>query len=419
MTLLNLKTGSEEISWECPVKLLNTTTSAGQIKAVSAAEALNCPIGSLTLKDLIADVKDVAVLVPDITRSWQDIPVMCVAIRKTLEEAGIKKVTWVIATGQHRKMSLIEERAVLGNASKLEDNVICHVGWENIIDTGKITSRGTPVKVERHVYEADLVILLGGICYHDLAGFAGGRKIIIPGISAKESVQANHRLGLFEKRFHESVKVGQLEENPVALDMEEYARIFLANKKSFLLNVVTDAMGRPYTYVAGDAFKAWEWGVRQAEALQTIWVDEPADVAIVSCGGYPYDIDLYQATKALTAVYDGLKQAGGILLVAGLEEGMGTPVFDHFMRLAMGDFDMAIKELEDDFTIPAYIATKTVHELKGRRCALVTQNKDIAFPGLVTCDVNEAFGYVAGTDFEGKALFIPTGNAVHVKIKEV
>ena len=419
MTTLNLKTGREEISWECPIQLLKTATLAGEIRAVSASDALNCPTGSLDLKELAEDADDVAILVPDITRSWQDIPVMCTTIRKDLEETGIDKVTWVIATGQHRKMSIAEEETVLGKSRRPKDNVFCHVSRENIVDTGKTTSRGTPVKIERHVFEADLVVLLGGICYHDLAGFAGGRKIIIPGVSAKESVQANHKLGLVEKRFHEKVKVGELEENPVALDMEEYARIFLADKKSFLLNVVTDAMGRPYSYVAGDAFKAWERGVREAEALQTIWIDELADVAIVSCGGYPYDLDLYQATKALTAVYDGLRQSGGIVLVAGLEEGMGTPVFDRFMRLAMDNFDAAIDELEEDFTIPAYIATKTVYELKNRKCALVTQNKDVAFPGLITNDVKEALRHVAGTNFEGKALFVPTGNAVHVKIKEV
>ena len=258
------------------------------------------------------------------------------------------------------------------------------------------------------------MILLGGVCYHDLAGFAGGENHN-SGHKFKRIDQANHRNGLIGNEFNEKVTCGELDKNPVALDMEEYAKVVLKDKKSFLLNVITDERGKPHSYVAGDFLEAWKKGVREAQVLQTIWVDELADVAFVSCGGYPYDLELYQATKALTAVYHGIKEGGGIILVAELREGMGTPIFDRFMRLAMGDLAVAIEELKKDFTIPAYIATKTVYELQGRWCALVANNKNVAFPGLITDNIEEAANYVLGEAFAGRALYIPTGNAVHVE----
>lgn len=415
MKSLAFKMGDDTLLWECQYDVINTTTRAGEVRPVDVEQALNSPIESPRLEELAVGSRKVVVLVPDITRAWQGIDRMCVAVRKRLSTAGVGEVTWLIATGQHRRMSSDEERAVLGEARKPQDHVLCHQSTENLTDTGKVTSRGTPIVIQKDAYEADLLILLGGVCYHDLAGFAGGRKIIIPGISSRESIQANHRNGLIGNEFNEKVTCGELDKNPVALDMEEYAKVVLKDKKSFLLNVITDERGKPHSYVAGDFLEAWRKGVREAQVLQTIWVDELADVAFVSCGGYPYDLELYQATKALTAVYHGIKEGGGIILVAELREGMGTPIFDRFMRLAMGDLAVAIEELKKDFTIPAYIATKTVYELQGRRCALVTKNKNVAFPGLITDNIEEAANYVLGEAFAGRALYIPTGNAVHVE----
>ncbi len=414
---IHLPWGRFGLTWRTDLDLVRPDGGASERPPRLALEALDCPVASAPLEDLAAGAKRIAVVLPDATRAWQEIPLMVEAVAERLDRARCRNVRWVIGLGQHRPSTEAEKALIMGRFARSGDRVFCHdaAGARNL---GKSTSRGTPLIVQPDVADADLVVLVGGICYHDLAGFSGGRKAVLPGISSRESIQANHLLGMTSSGFHRSVAAGVLEGNPVAEDMAEYLELFLASRQAFLLNVIPDSTGRPYDYVAGDPVKAWRRGVERAVELQTLWTDRRCDIAVVSSGGYPCDIDLYQATKALAAVYGALAPESGIVLVAGLEEGMGTEVFDRMMRLALEDFDAAMAALRADFTIPAYIAVKIAWELADRPAALVTPAGDrVAFPGLVTTDMDEAVSHVTAGRRPERTLLVPSGNAVLVRTR--
>lgn len=414
---VDLPFGSLRVPWETDLNLIHPEPQEQDRPSRLPTEALDCPIASEPLEDLAAKAQGVTVVLPDLTRAWQKIPLMVEAVAERLDRARCRNVQWVVGLGQHRPTTDEEMTQVMGGLARPGDRVFCHDASSPRL-LGRTTSRGTTLAVQPEVAEADLVVLVGGICYHDLAGFSGGRKAILPGVSAKESIQTNHRLGMTGSGFHRSVASGVLEGNPVAEDLAEYLDLFLDGRKAFLLNVIPDGNGAPYDYVAGHPVKAWEKGVRRAVELQTLWTEEPCDLAVVSSGGYPYDIDLYQATKALASVYGAVGPQSGIVLVAELGEGMGTEIFDRMMRLALADFPAAMEALRADFTIPAYIAVKIAWELADRPAALVTSaGERVAFPGLVTTDLDEAVAHVRSGARPGRTLVVPSGNTVLVRTR--
>lgn len=403
-----------DISLERPI--LETQILGNRPIPNSPEKALALPCESPLLRNMAREVSDIAVVIPDATRSWQDVPRMTQAIRRELREGGRMPVTWIIGGGQHRLPTKNEIQMLLEDIPLSGDKILCHDSTQGV-RTGDVTSRGTPVILHQSVARADLIVPIGGIAYHDLAGFSGGRKALLPGISGAEAIQHNHALSLVGATIASSVQCGALKGNPVAEDMEEYAQIVFSERKGFLLNVIPDENGNPYCYVAGDPFQAWLKGTELAQQLQTLWISEKASLVLVSCGGYPYDIDLYQSTKAISAVLHALDSKGGLVLFAGLEDGAGPGTFGEDFRLAIEEPERAMQKLQQNFSIPAFIASKIVADLKGHPAALVSDRSDLPFPGEVFTNEKEALEWIEKKIPVGPALCVPAGNCVTVRRK--
>ena len=140
-------------------------------------------------------------------------------------------------------------------------------------------------------------------------------------------------------------------------------------------------------------------------------------MVIVSCGGAPYDLDLYQGSKSLSAIEPLLREKTAVLLVADLPDGMGTSEYDEVMRLALEDLPSAMDRVRKNFSIPGYIAAKNVAEYSKYSMALVTPNKQVAFPGYITPKFEDALEFLTFGKEPGRVLFIRSGNAVHVDIR--
>lgn len=173
--------------------------------------------------------------------------------------------------------------------------------------------------------------MTGGLSPHIYAGFGGGRKSVLPGIAGVETINHNHNLALTDAiggGVNPDTSIMRHVGNRVSEDMCDAAALF---GPDFLVNVIVDANGSFYKIVAGDWYQAWEQGTRDVMALQGVSLRERSDAVIVSGGGYPRDISLYQGMKCYAPGAAALKE-GGILIAVLRCEDMEEPpeFFDSF-----------------------------------------------------------------------------------------
>lgn len=268
-----------------------------------------------------------------------------------LNKAGIedKDIQILIATGSHREATKEEIERLLGHELAGRLQVVSNRAGvhDDFVYLGR-TSRGTPVKINRLAVQADHVILTGGIGFHFLAGFSGGRKSILPGIVAQESIQANHSLVLDARG---KVRQGLMKGNPIAEDMWEAAAML---NPSFLLNVVLNDRGEAAGVFAGDWNKAHRAGCRFANGCFGIKIEQKRPLVIAGAGGFPKDLNLYQSAKGLLNAMEVVAEAGTVIFIAECREGIGAE--DYF---ALASVNQSQQEKEDllrrKFSIARYI----------------------------------------------------------------
>lgn len=313
-------------------------------------QALDEPIGSLPLKEIVKAGQQIVIVISDITRPLKSEQFMPVLV-DYLNQAGIedKDIQILVATGTHREATQEEIEKLLGHELAGRLQVVSNRAGvpDDFVDLGK-TARGTPVRINRLAVQADHVILTGGISFHFLAGFSGGRKSILPGIASQESIQANHSLVL---DAGDRVGQGLVEGNPLAEDMWEAASML---KPSFLLNVVLTDQGEPAGVFAGHWDKAHRAGSRFADECFGIKITEKRPLVIAGAGGFPKDLNLYQGAKGLLNAMEAVKEGGTVIFVAECREGIGAA--DYF-ELALANQSQQEKEelLRQRFSIARYI----------------------------------------------------------------
>lgn len=284
-------------------------------------EALAQPVAGPPLRVRVRAGQTVAVVTADVTRPCPTARLLP-PILAELQAAGIpdRDVTVVFGMGTHRPHTAEEQRALLGESY---GRVACLDSDPGRLKSVGTTSRGTPVEVFGPVLDADARVLLGVIEYHYFAGYSGGLKALVPGVCGKATIQANHR------RMTEAGAVaGRLDGNPVREDLEEAAGLIGAD---FLLNAVLDGP-RIVRAVAGDPTPAHRAGCAALDAFGRATLREPADLVIVSAGGYPKDLDLYQAQKALDNARQVVRPGGIVVLLAECADGLGNATFEAWMQ---------------------------------------------------------------------------------------
>jgi nickel-dependent lactate racemase len=289
--------------------------------------ALARPIGTPPLAELARGRANACILVCDITRPVPNRLILPPLLR-TLEEQGMARrdILILVATGLHRPNEGAELEEMLG------PEIVTHYRVEN--HHGKVleehdylgtTPRGVPVYLDRRYVRADLKITTGLIEPHLMAGYSGGRKVICPGIAALETVKIWHGPQFLE---HPKADCGILDGNPVHEENTYIARLAGCD---FIVNVCLDGQRRITWVGAGHMEEAWEEGVRFVQQVVRVPVQEPVDVVVTSCAGYPLDATFYQAIKGMTGALPIVKTGGTIILAASLSEGLGSPEFQHLL----------------------------------------------------------------------------------------
>ncbi|HEY3801481.1 MAG TPA: lactate racemase domain-containing protein [Kofleriaceae bacterium] len=271
-------------------------------------EALESPIGSPRLRELVRAGGRVAIIVSDSTRR-EPRAAFLAALRRELPDV---KLTVAVATGTHGPCSLgaLElPPALLGDAT-----IVMHDGHsdDDLVELGT-TSRGTPVRVHRVVVEADLVVATGCIRPHYFAGFGAGIKAIFPGLGQAAAIRVNHRL-----KTEPAARAGIVDGNPCRDDLDEAVR--LVRTPAFLLNGVCGPDSRVHAVVAGDLREAFGRGVELARPWFTVRA-RPAPMVIAS-DALPVSASLYQAAKIAAAVAPLVEPGGELVLAAECSDGV-------------------------------------------------------------------------------------------------
>jgi len=328
--------------------------------------ALSQPIASPQLSQIVKKGEKIAIVTSDITRPMPS-RVVLPPVLEELYKAGVtdRDITIVFALGSHRKHTEEEMKYLVGE--EIYKRVSCIDLDANDCAALGITSAGTPVNIFRPVALADRRICLGNIEYHYFAGYSGGAKAIMPGVSTREAIQKNHSMMVLDE-----AKAGAIETNPLRCDIDEVAKLLPID---FILNVVLDEKKNIIKAVAGHYLEAHREGCRFLDSLYKVNIKEPADIVIVSPGGYPKDINLYQAQKALDNAKHAVKEGGIIILAASCKEGLGERVFEHWM-ITSSRADEMIEKIQEKFELGGHKAAAIAMVLKKARVFLVSELAD-------------------------------------------
>jgi len=332
-----------------------------RITDVTAAvkEALRNPIGTEPLREIIKSGDKVTIVVSDITRAWVRHDLFLPIILNELNEAGVpdSNITLIVAVGAHRLHTDEDNVIVYGEEVVKRVKIISNdVSQEENFKYIGTTTRGVDVKIHKILTEADKVILTGGIVYHSMAGFGGGRKSIMPGVSSYATIQNNHKYCLHDeigKGLSPHIGCGKLVGNHMNEDMVEMAAMV---NPAFLFNVVGTAEGEFARFVAGHWYKAWEEGCKTVADIFGVPIKEKADLVIATAGGYPKDINLYQGLKTADNAVLACKEGGVLILLLECPEITEPPDFSAWYNYeSVLDREMALRK---GFTVPGFLALK-------------------------------------------------------------
>ncbi|MCG2778650.1 MAG: nickel-dependent lactate racemase [Desulfobacterales bacterium] len=281
--------------------------------------ALDHPIDTPPLREIVKPGDRVAVTVSDITRGWQKNADTLPLLIDVLNETGVPDdhIKVIIAVGAHRQNTEEEFVELCSKEVCHRVRVVNHDAWdtENMVYLGK-TSRGTEVSVNRIVAEADRVVCTGGVIYHFMVGYGGGRKSIMPGVCSFKTIQQSHLWAMNAEVGKGSNPVSAnaiTRGNPAHDDMMEVAAFV---NPDFIVNVVPNLDGDICGIFTGNWVSAWLEATRLVDDIFAVPIDEQADIVVASAGGYPKDINLYQTLKTIDNVVYAMKPGGVCIILS-------------------------------------------------------------------------------------------------------
>ncbi len=295
---------------------------------VEIGAALEAPIDSPTLEDLIAPGDNVLIVASDATRATGSAQVINLLVRRLIQNGTQPgDIAIIFATGIHRAVRPEEKAELLTPFIAQRIRTIDHDAYDasQLTQLG-VMEDGTPIEVNRALTEFAKVILTGAVGFHYFAGFTGGRKSICPGLAAARTIEATHMLTLdFERGGRRSgVGSGLLNGNAVSEACERVAALI---DPAFSINAIVDERGRSEKIFAGHWRAAHTRACADYIAGHSLRIQERREVVIVSCGGSPYDINLIQAHKALDMAAQACRDGGFIILLAECGDGLGRADF--------------------------------------------------------------------------------------------
>ena len=317
---LILPYGKETITLEIPEKNLLGVLKPNPPKTKEKIDIENL---KLTLRCFLKDGKNILVIVNDYTRPTPTAEII------SMIEPEIKNFNFrfIVACGSHRGPMPDELVQIFGKYTELYKNkILIHDAKDNtkLKFLGK-TRRGITVWLNQAVWEADKIIAINSVEPHYFAGFTGGRKSFLPGVSGLETITANHKLSL-----QPEAKTLALKGNPVHDDMTEIAKMI--PRDVFSVQVVIDDKHQLYSIRYGDIFDTLKVASEDAKKIFCVPIKEKADIAVALIQE-PYDINFYQSQKGMENAKLALKDKGIMITASHCRKGIGD---NEFIRVIAG-----------------------------------------------------------------------------------
>ena len=293
-----------------PIEFPGVEDEEGEIR-----RAIRNPIACPKIRELVKAGQKAVIIADDLTRVTPCKKIIPILLDE-LNAAGVRDedIKVVVALGTHRPMTEEELLERFGKEVLERVSVINHTpkGKKNLLFLGNLAS-GTPLLINKEVYEADIKIALGNVIPHCYGGWAAGAKAILPGVSGEVTTGVVHVVGA---RITVDKLIGD-ENNPVRREMEEAGRKVELN---MIVNTVLNGRGQIVKLFAGDMIKAHREAIKEAKKIYVQEAPGEADIVLVS--SHPADIDYYQAIKGLFAAYKVVKRGGTMILLTPCPEGI-------------------------------------------------------------------------------------------------
>ncbi len=383
---------------------------------IQIGAAFDSPIASPSLDEIAGSDDSVLIVVSDATRATASAHVVNLLVRR-LVQCGVSPANMAVifATGIHRRVSEEEKRALLTPFIVQRIRTLDHDAYDEVkLSSLGVTERGVPVEVNSALREFSRVILTGAISFHYFAGFTGGRKSICPGLASAKTIEATHMLAFdFERGGRKAgVGTGLLDGNAVHEECERVAELV---GPAFGINTIVDDRQRAMKIFCGDWRLAHRAGCDDYLQRHSFSISEKRDVVIVSCGGFPHDINLIQAHKALDMAAHACKDGGTIVLLAECRDGLGR---SDFLKWFEAPNSGALENrLRKGYEVNGQTAWSLLTKAERYRICLLSELRDEQVEKMQMIPVRTLAEALDHSVAAGKGFIMPRGAAVLPRVE--
>jgi nickel-dependent lactate racemase len=337
--------------------------------------AFDEPIESPGIEELFSAGDTVLIVVSDATRATASAQVVNLLVRRLIQ-AGVaaQDIGVIFATGIHRSVTMAEKKELLTPFVCQRLKTIDHDAHDatTMVQLGE-TKGGTPVEVNRALQDYSHVVVTGAIGFHYFAGFSGGRKSICPGLASARTIAATHMLAMDFATGGRRMGVGTglLDGNAVNQECERVTELI---DPVFGINTVVDERGRAVRIYAGHWRTSHRRGCANYLGSHSVEIPAKRDLVIASCGGFPWDINLIQAHKALEMAAQACAGGGTIILLAECADGLGRS--DFLKWFAERDSAALAERLRDGYEVNGQTAWSLLTKTERYRVHLISTLSD-------------------------------------------
>lgn len=299
-------------------------------------ESLERPLDIPPLREIVTRRKEATVVVDDDTRPPYA-RVLLPPLLDVLKKNGIRKAKIIFALGLHRPLDEERKRTLLGNLPPWVE-VYNHNPYHHLSPLGEIGGR--PVLLNGSFLSAPLKVVLGDVELHQIFGYGGGAKSLVPGIADAGTITWLHAF-LTDPLAHPGVLSG----NPVQVFLKE---VYATVEVDVSVQVVLNMRGEILSIHTGSLKGTFLKGVDMVDGLYKVKVQAPFDVLIASAGGHPRDMDLYQTQKVINMTRPAIRKGGKLILFSQCSNGIGPAEFVHWLEEGLGKADV-MRKVEEHF----------------------------------------------------------------------